>query len=239
MAKSFKSWGRRAATAAAAMTAMAGMAWAAHSGRSDDLARIRSSARVFRQIMKTPDKGIPKELLESAHCIAIIPGEKKLALGFGGQYGKGLVSCRTRGNGWSAPLFLQLGGGSWGLQIGGASSDVVMVFTSRSGLNHLLSNKFKLGAQATAAAGPVGRNAEAATSASMHGKIFTYSRSRGAFAGVSLNGSVVQPDSSGNRALYGVVSNRSVLDGKVKVPPTAQVLIRELSMYSRRARTAK
>ncbi len=206
-----------------------------HSGRSDDVARIQSATRVFHAIMKTPDKGIPKELLEGARCIAIIPGEKKLAFGIGGNYGKGLVSCRTAA-GWSAPLFLQIGGGSWGLQLGGSSTDVVMVFMSRSGLNHLLSNKFKIGAGATAAAGPVGRHAEAATSASMHGKILTYSRSRGLFAGVSLNGAVVQPDDSGNRSMYGVVTNEAILNGQVKAPVVAAPLLRELNVYSAAAR---
>ncbi len=212
-------------------------ALAAHSGRSDDVARIRSATKVFHAIMKTPDKGIPKELLEHARCIGIIPGEKKLAFGFGGQYGKGMVTCRSARTGaWSAPLFITLGGGSWGLQIGGASSDVVMVFMNRSGLDHLLSNKFKIGGEATAAAGPVGRNAAAATSASLHGKILTYSRSRGAFAGVSLNGSVVQPDDSGNRAMYGTVANQSVLNGHVRVPPAAEPLLHEITVESAAAR---
>src|SRR5579884_664024 len=128
----------------------------ASSDRRDDGERIRRATQVFREIMSTPDKAIPQELLESAKCVAIIPGEKELAFVFGGEYGKGVATCRTA-HGWSAPIFLAVGGGSFGLQIGGSSTDLVMVFMNDNGLRHLLSDKFKIGADATAAAGPVGR----------------------------------------------------------------------------------
>ncbi len=200
---------------------------AATSSRGQDIRRIRHSERVFRSIMKTPDHAIPESILGKAKCIAIIPGQKKFAFGFGGQYGKGLATCRTTRLGWSAPLFIQIGGASWGLQIGGASSDVIMVFMSRAGLRKMLSSKFKIGAGAMAAAGPVGRNVSAATNITLKSKILTYARSSGAFAGISLNGSVVQPDNSGNRHMYGhSLSDRRILSGHVRVPPAAVSLIR-------------
>ena len=198
----------------------------AASNREDDTSRIRASARVFREIMDTPDKGIPKELLESAKCIAIIPGEKKAAFIFGASYEKGLVTCRTA-TGWSAPLFLALGGGSWGLQIGGASTDIVMIIRSEHGMRSLLSDKFKIGADATAAAGPVGRQADADTDLKLNAEILTYSRSKGAFAGISLDGAVVQADRTGDQTMYGAnVERKQILDGTVPVPRAAQPLIR-------------
>ncbi len=157
------------------VTAMVTPLWA--SDREDDNARIRDASRVFREIMNTPDKGIPQELLESAKCVAIIPGEKKFAFMFGGSYGKGLATCRTA-HGWSAPVFLALGGGSFGLQIGGSSTDIVMLFMNDHALQSLLSDKFKIGADATVAAGPVGRHAAAGTDIKLNAEILAYSRSR-------------------------------------------------------------
>jgi lipid-binding SYLF domain-containing protein len=209
----------------------------AASDREDDISRIQASARVFHDIMNTPDKAIPQELLESAKCIAIIPGEKKAAFIFGGSYGKGLATCRTA-KGWSAPLFLAVGGGSWGLQIGGASSDVVMIIRSEHGMQSLLSDKFKIGADATAAAGPVGRQAAADTDLKLNAEILTYSRSKGAFAGISLNGAVVQADRTGDQAMYGAgVERKQILNGAVPVPGAAQALIGEIGQYAN-ARTA-
>jgi SH3 domain-containing YSC84-like protein 1 len=204
----------------------------AASNRDDDTARIRASARVFREIMNTPDKAIPKDLLESAKCIAIIPGEKKAAFIFGGNYGKGLATCRTE-HGWSAPLFLAVGGGSWGLQLGGSSTDVIMIIRSEHGIKSLLSDKFKIGADATAAAGPVGRQAAADTDVKLNAEILTYSRSKGAFAGVSLDGAVVQADRSGDEVMYGAnVERKQILDGAVAVPAAAQPLIRVIGEYA-------
>ncbi len=204
----------------------AGGVYASTSSRGQDIRRIRHAERVFRSIMKTPDHAIPQSILSKAKCIAIIPGQKKFAFGFGGQYGKGLATCRTTRLGWSAPLFIQVGGASWGLQIGGASSDIVMVFMSRAGLRKMLSSKFKIGANAMAAAGPVGRNVSAATNITLKSEILSYARSHGAFAGVSLDGSVVQPDNSGNRHMYGhLLSDRRILSGHVPVPPAARSLI--------------
>ena len=211
----------------------ASLAMSSTSDRRQDVARIRRSAEVFQSIMATPDHAIPRKLLHSAKCIAIIPGEKQAAFLIGGKYGKGLVTCRTE-SGWSAPAFLSLGGGSYGFQIGGSSTDVVMVFENRNGVRELLSDKFKLGATATAAAGPVGRDVSASTDIKLHSEILTYARSRGAFAGVSLNGAVVQPDESGDTALYGSdVRTGQILAGDVKVPSAAGPLIHALSRYSR------
>jgi lipid-binding SYLF domain-containing protein len=196
--------------------------------REDDVKRIEKSTQVFREIMNTPDKGIPNDLLESAKCIAIIPGELKFAFILGGNYGRGIATCRM-GHGWSAPMFVALGGGSIGYQIGGSSTDIIMVFMNNRALQSLLSDKFKLGADATVAAGPVGRHAAAATDLKLKAEVLTYSRPHGVFAGVSLNGAVVQTDKSGDRAMYGDdVTHRQILDGKVQVPPSAEALIRQI-----------
>jgi lipid-binding SYLF domain-containing protein len=204
----------------------------AASDREDDISRMHASARVFREIMNTPDKSIPQELLESAKCIAIVPGEKKAAFIFGGSYGKGLATCRTE-KGWSAPLFLALGGGSWGLQIGGSSTDVVLIIRSEHGMRSLLSDKFKIGADATAAAGPVGRHAAADTDLKLNAEILTYSRSKGVFAGISLDGAVVQADRTGDQAMYGAsVERNQILDGAVPIPRVAAPLISEIGQYT-------
>ncbi|MGH9446427.1 MAG: lipid-binding SYLF domain-containing protein [Terriglobia bacterium] len=204
----------------------------AASSRSDDVARIRSATDVFREIMATPDKAIPRDLLSDARCIAIIPGEKKAAFLVGGKYGKGVVTCRTP-HGWSAPAFLAIGGASYGFQIGGSSTDIVMVFTNIRGLDSLLSDKFKIGANAEAAAGPVGRSAGASTDIKLRSEILTYSRSRGLFGGVSLDGSVVQPDDSGNEAMYGAdARTKQIVDGHVHVPAAARPLIHDLVRYA-------
>ncbi len=201
------------------------------SDRSDDIERVRKAAQVFQQIMNTPDKGIPQELLETAKCVAIIPGEEKAAFIFGGNYGKGVATCRTA-HGWSAPMFLAVGGGSVGFQIGGSFTDVVMLFMNDQALQSLLSDKFKIGADASVAAGPVGRHVAAGTDIKLNAEILTYSRSKGAFAGVSLDGAVVQADHSGDKAMYGRnVSRREILDGKVAVPAPARNLLAELARY--------
>jgi lipid-binding SYLF domain-containing protein len=203
----------------------------ARSDRNDDVERVRKSAQVFREITSTPDNAIPEELLESAKCIAIIPGEKDFAFVFGGQYGKGLATCRTQ-RGWSAPVFMSVGGGSFGLQIGGSSTDVVMIFMNDNGLRRLLSDKFKIGADATAAAGPVGRHVAAGTDIKLNSEILTYSRSRGAFAGVSLDGAVVQADNSGDKAMYGPKADRKeILEGAVPAPKVARPLLQEIAQY--------
>lgn len=202
------------------------------SDRDDDITRTHRAAEVFKEIMNTPDKGIPQGLLDDAKCIAIIPGEKKFAFVFGGNYGRGIATCRTA-VGWSAPMFVAIDGGSVGYQIGGSSTDIVMLFMNDHALGNLMSDKFKLGADASVAAGPVGRDAAAGTDIKLRAEILTYSRSHGIFAGVSLDGSVVQADKSGDHAMYGEdVTRREILDGKVTVPPSARELHAELREYS-------
>ena len=206
--------------------------------KDDDVSRIENSARVLREIMNTPDKGIPQELLEKTKCIAIIPGSVKFAFVLGGEYGRGLATCHTA-NGWSAPIFLAVEGGSVGYQIGGSYTDLVLLFMNDRALDHLLTDKFKLGADASVAAGPVGRHASANTDIALHAEILSYSRSRGIFAGVSLNGTVVHADKSGNEAMYGNnESRRAIISGRVPVPPSAHSLLSEISRYVLEAKAA-
>src|ERR1700733_10105187 len=206
------------------------------SDREDDVNRTQKAAQVFQEIMNTPDQGIPSDLLESAKCIAIIPGDKKFAFVFGGSYGRGLATCRTE-HGWSAPMFIAVDGGSVGYQIGGSSTDLVMLFMNDHALQSLMSDKFKLGADASVAAGPVGRNATAGTDLKLTAEILSYSRTKGVFAGISLDGAVVQADKSGDKAMYGEDVNRhEILDGRVAVPASARVLVEELSGYVHEAR---
>jgi lipid-binding SYLF domain-containing protein len=201
------------------------------SDREDDMGRIRKATQVFQEIMRTPDKGIPRDLLEKAKCVAIIPGEEKLAFIFGGNYGRGLVTCRT-GNGWSAPMFLAVGGGSVGFQIGGSFTDVVMLFMNDHALQSLLSDKFRIGGDVTVAAGPVGRQAAADTDVKFNAEILSYSRSKGVFAGASVDGAVVQADHSGDKAMYGHdVTHHEILHGGVAVPEPAERLLAELASY--------
>jgi lipid-binding SYLF domain-containing protein len=197
----------------------------ASSSREDDIHRMQDSAQIFEEIMSTPDRAIPDDLLQSAQCIAIIPSELKFAFFVGGNFGKGLVTCRATKS-WSAPLFLTIGGGSLGFQFGGTSTDLILVFRGRRGLQKLLGDKFKIGGDVSAAAGPVGRSAAAGTDIEMHAEILTYSRSRGVFAGISLTGAVVQADDSGNLALYDRNLNKEdVLDGKVGIPQEAMPFV--------------
>lgn len=203
------------------------------SDREDDVKRTDKAAQVFQAIMNTPDQGIPQNLLESAKCIAIVPGEVKFAFVFGGSYGRGVATCRT-GHGWSAPMFVAIDGGSVGYQIGGSSTDLVMLFMNDHALQSLLSDKFKLGADASVAAGPVGRSAAAGTDLKLNAEILSYSRSKGVFAGVSLNGAMVQADKSGDQAMYGDNVNRhELLAGKVAIPSSAKNLLHSIHEYAR------
>lgn len=205
------------------------------SDRDDDVARTKKAAQVFKEIMDTPDQGIPHDLLDSAKCIAIIPGDKKFAFIFGGSYGRGVATCRTE-HGWSAPMFIAVDGGSVGYQIGGSSTDLVMLFMNDHALHSLLTDKFKLGADASVAAGPVGRQATAGTDLKLNAEILSYSRSKGVFAGVSLSGAVVQADKSGDQALYGAnVDRHAIMDGHVPMPASAKNLMDELNVYTGRA----
>ena len=206
------------------------------SDREDDVNAPHKAAQVFQEIMNAPDQGIPQGLLESAKCIAIIPGDVKFAFIFGGNYGRGLATCRTS-HGWSAPMFVAIDGGSVGYQIGGSSTDIVLLFMNDHALHSLLSDKFKLGADASVAAGPVGRNASAGTDLKLNAEILSYSRTKGVFAGVSLDGAVVQADKSGDKAMYGDdVDRHQILDGKIAVPASARRLLREIGGYAQEAK---
>ena len=206
------------------------------SDREDDVNRTNKAAQVFKEVMNTPDQGIPQELLETAKCIAIIRGDVKFAFVFGGNYGRGLATCRT-GHGWSAPMFLAIDGGSVGYQIGGSSTDIVMLFMNDHSLKSLLGDKFKLGADASVAAGPVGRTAAAGTDVRLTAEVLSYSRAKGVFAGVALDGTVVQADKSGDKAMYGDnVDRHEILNDKIAVPQSARRLLQEISRYVKEAK---
>lgn len=191
--------------------------------------RLQDSAVTFRQIMAAPDRAIPRYLLERAQCIVIVPGMKKGAFLVGGQYGRGFASCRIPGS-WSAPAPVRLAGGSFGLQMGADSVDIILLVMNKRGMERLLSEKFSIGADVTAAAGPVGREAKADTDVQLKAGILSWSRARGLFAGVSLNGTVVEADHPEARKLYGrASSNREILQGGVALPDAAKVLGDELA----------
>lgn len=201
------------------------------SDKEDDIHRTQKSAQVFREIMNAPDS-IPQSALDKAQCIAIIPGDTKFAFILGANYGRGLAVCRTA-TGWSAPLFLAVEGGSIGYQIGGSSTDLILLFMNDHALHSLLSDRFKMGGDVSVAAGPVGRDASAGTDLKLTAEIISYSRTKGIFAGASLDGTVVQADKSGDRAMYGAgVSRQNILDGNVRVPVNARVLVDELQRHT-------
>lgn len=199
--------------------------------------RLQSAAVVMYEIMNTPENSIPKDLLDRAVCVGVVPGQKKLAFIFGGSYGRGVVVCRRGGNGpWGPPSMIAVHGGSYGFQLGGSETDVVFVVVNPSGIRRLLKSKGELGADASAAAGPVGRTASASTDLLMTAKILTYSRSRGLFAGVALKGTAITPDGEANARLYGhVVDPEEILiEGKGNVPASAKSLVTELEKFSPR-----
>lgn len=200
--------------------------------------RLDDGAAVLSEVMATPDKGIPKSILAGASCVVVIPHYKKGAFVVGAQYGKGVATCRTH-RGWSAPVFVRLEGGSFGWQAGGQSTDLVLVAMNERGLQHMLGSKFKLGADAAASAGPVGRNAQAATDASMHAEFLTYSRSRGLFAGLDLEGTVLSQDGDDMREFYGAnIPYQSVLRGDTPTPDTARPFVRTVAQYFVSSRAA-
>jgi SH3 domain-containing YSC84-like protein 1 len=206
----------------------------AGSDKDDDINRTQNSTRVFQEIMDAPDS-IPHDVLAKARCIAIIPGDKKFAFIFGANYGRGVAICRTP-TGWSAPLYLAVEGGSVGYQIGGASTDLILVFMNDRALHSLLSDKFKMGGDLTVAAGPVGRDASAGTDLKLTAEILSYSRTKGIFAGAALDGTVVMADKSGDKAMYGDdVTRQAILSGQVPVPEDARPLVAEMHQYAARA----
>jgi len=213
-------------------------AWAEQTKQDVDQ-RLENSTKVLQEIMNTPDKGIPEDALRSAKCIAIVPHLIKGGFGFGGEHGRGVATCRTA-NGWSAPAFMSISGGSWGLQIGVEGIDLVMLFMDPQGAEELLSSKFQVGGDASASAGPVGRHASAGTDWKMDTKILTYSRSKGAFAGLTLNGARVVPDEDSMTTFYGKnVSAKDVLAGRVTAPPAARQFEAEISRATTTAAAAE
>jgi SH3 domain-containing YSC84-like protein 1 len=215
-----------------------GMAYSADDkDRSDIDKRLDASAKVLNEIMATPDKAIPDKVMSDAKCVAVIPSMVKIAVGFGGSHGKGVATCRTESGLWSAPAPITITGGSWGLQLGGQAVDLVMIVTNEDGMQHLLSSKFKLGADASAAAGPVGRDAAADTDWKMRAEVLTYSRARGIFAGIDLNGSVVTQDKDETRILYGsFVPFPDILSGKVNPQEASEPFLAAIRRYSGQAR---
>ena len=194
--------------------------------------RLRTATTVLHAILSAPDKGIPEDLLAKAQCVMIVPGLKKGAFIVGGEYGRGFALCRRDGQ-WGGPAAIKFGGGSFGAQIGGESTDVIMLVMNRRGMEKLAGDKFTIGGDASAAAGPVGRTSAADTDILLHAEILSYSRTRGVFAGVALDGTVVSRDSSEDRKLYGrEVGNQDILMGEVPAPAAARALISELDRYS-------
>ena len=213
----------------AASICMASQAYAA--SRQDLQDRIEAAKTVLDQIMRADDKGIPLGILQQATCVGVVPGMIKGAFVFGAQYGQGIVTCRT-GHGWSAPVFIRLAGGSWGLQIGGQSTDLVLVAVNDKGFQDLLKNKFKIGANASAAAGPVGRNGEASTDWKLSAELLTYSRTKGLFAGIDLDGTSVSQNTSDTDTYYGQeYPFQTILKGSVAVPQDAVAFVQTVAHY--------
>jgi lipid-binding SYLF domain-containing protein len=214
------------------------VAWAG-SAREDSVARLQSSVDVIRAIMATPDKGIPEEVLNDAKCVVVVPNMIKGGFVFGGKHGRGVASCRTA-EGWSAPAFVSVGGGSAGFQIGLEGVDLVMLVMNDQGFQHLLSSKFELTGEGSVAAGPVGRHASAGTDWKMNTQVLTYSRSKGVFAGLTLEGAVVEQDNDSTRAIYGKhMEFRNILSGKVATPKSAEAFMKAVAEAREQAHIAE
>jgi SH3 domain-containing YSC84-like protein 1 len=215
---------------------LAGAGMAADKDQSDIAKRIDAAGKVLNEIMATPDKAIPDKVMRDAKCIAVVPSMVKVAVGFGGNHGRGVATCRTA-TGWSAPAPITITGGSWGLQLGGQAVDLVMVVTNDDGMQHLLSSKFKLGGDASAAAGPVGRDAAADTDLKMRAEVLTYSRARGLFAGIDLSGAAITQDKDETRLLYGsFVPFADILSGKVQPTEVSEPFLSAVRRYSNQSR---
>jgi lipid-binding SYLF domain-containing protein len=216
-----------------ALLSLTSLGWASHLEKSAD--RLDNAARVLHEIMEAPDKGIPEEVLEHAKCVAVVPHLLKGGFVFGAENGRGVATCRTA-NGWSAPAFFAITGGSWGLQIGVEGIDLVMIIQDERGMQRLLQSNFELGADASAAAGPVGRHASADTDWKLNTEILTYSRAKGAFAGLTLNGASIRRDDDSMEAVYGHdISTRAVLRGEVPATPASARFLHEVRNAKRQA----
>ena len=201
--------------------------------------RMQKASQVLHQIMSTPDKGIPNEVFDKAKCVAVVPHMLKGGFVFGAKHGKGVAICRTA-SGWSAPEFFTIGGGSWGAQIGVEGVDLVMMIMNQQGMDQLLKKRFQVGGSASASAGPVGRHASAGVDWKMNSPILTYSRSKGVFAGVDLEGAVIEPDEDAMREVYGhEIPASDVLMGKVKVPRSAETFIAAVTQANTQAKASK
>jgi lipid-binding SYLF domain-containing protein len=196
--------------------------------------RLDTSAQVFKEIMATADRGIPQDLLQRAECIVVVPGMKKGAFIVGANYGRGFVSCRKETAGWSAPAAIRMEGGSFGFQIGGSETDVIMLVLNRRGAEKLMSSKFTLGGDASVAAGPVGRTSSAETDALMHAEMLSWSRARGAFAGIALKGATLRPDADANKELYGQELETKHIVAETPAPKSAEAFVSILNRYSSR-----
>jgi len=211
----------------------------AASSKQDLQERIEAARNVLDQIMDAQDNTIPKNILEQATCVGVVPGMIKGAFVFGAQYGQGVVTCRT-GHGWSAPVFIRMAGGSWGLQIGGQSTDLILVAVNNRGFQDLLKSKFKIGADASAAAGPVGRAGQAATDWKMNAELLSYSRNKGIFAGISLDGTGVSQNQVDTETFYGAPQSfENVLKGNVAVPDGAVEFVRDVARHFTEAKQAQ
>lgn len=214
------------------------LAWSADDKSQSDIdKRLQESATVLNEIMGTPDKAIPDKVMSDAKCVAVVPSMVKVAFVVGGNHGKGIATCRMANGNWSAPAPITVTGGSWGLQAGGQAIDLVMIVTNDQGMEHLLESKFKLGADASAAAGPVGRDAAADTDWKMKAEVLTYSRARGVFAGIDLTGSAVTQDKDETRILYGTfVPFSDILTGKIQPTNSSEAFLMTLRKYSQQSR---
>jgi lipid-binding SYLF domain-containing protein len=212
---------------------------AGQGSKAEERDRAQKAAAAFQEVMSAPDQGVPQELLDRAHCVAVFPSVKKGGFIVGGQYGKGLISCRRAQGSWGSPAYFTIGGGSFGLQIGGQAVDLVLLVMNKEGVDGILQDKFEIGAGAAVSAGPVGRNTHVATDALLKSQIVSYSRSRGLFAGLELKGAVIMQDKDANKDVYvQQLSAREILvDGKARTPSTIRVFPQSLRKYSPRGLT--
>jgi SH3 domain-containing YSC84-like protein 1 len=231
---------KRILVIASALAMMAGSMTAFGATDKEKVAeRLTAGSQVLEEIMATPDKGIPTSILAGAQCVVVVPSFKKAAFVVGGQYGQGVATCRTP-RGWSAPVCVQMAGGSLGFQIGGQATDLVLVAMNQQGLQDMLKNKFKIGADAAASAGPVGRNAQAGTDWKLNAQFLTYSRSKGLFAGIDLDGTVVSQNQDDTRVLYGAdIPFDTILKGKQATPTEARPFVRTVAKYFVEAKASK
>jgi lipid-binding SYLF domain-containing protein len=227
----------KSAAIIAASLVLSTAAWSAKTNASE---RLSEAANVFNEVMSAPDRGIPQDVLAKSECVIIVPSMKKAAFVVGGEYGRGFAECRSSsGTGWTAPAAVRMEGGSVGFQIGGSATDMVLLVMNRQGMDKLLGDKFTLGADASIAAGPVGRTAAANTDARMTAEILSWSRAKGLFAGISLNGATLRPDTDADQELYGrMIENREILTGNIRTPSEAHALNTALDRYASRANAA-